>query len=419
MEEATGALVGTLPVVREIAKGAPVEGNFNARALGKAYSEGWNKGLRDGWQTFKTGKSDLDVLFGKGKDQAVGESNVVDRSIIDYVQNIHGALKAPIKRFAYTLAMEKQFDWAIRNGVDAGNPLVQTQFSNRAYMKANATIFLQDNVFNDAWKTAMGSMERSKTNPGVGKAAATAAKIAVPVTKVPTNMVGEGIEYTTGLATGSWKIAKAARAGFETLNAEQKDVIMRNLKKGTLGAGGLAALLGYFTAKDSPVKFGGFYQPGEKRKNSDVPAGAVRVFDVDVPSFLLDHPVFQAFQVGATTYRVSQAKMRKGDRDAMGWDTGFGAAALGLIDETPFGREDVEAGQIIGGDPAERSYRWGEFVKGLVVPQAVDYAARKTDTDSKGETIPRKAKTVGQHIESGIPGLREDLPKRKIDHSER
>jgi hypothetical protein len=411
MEEAVGGLVGKLPAVREIAKGAPAEGSFNSRALAKAYKEGWMKGLPDAWQTFKTGKSDLDVLYGAGKDQGIGESNVVDKSIVDYVQNIHGALKAPIKRFAYSLAMEKQFDYAIRNGIDAGNPLVQVQFSNRAYMKANATIFLQDNVFNDAWKTALGSMERSKTNPGVGKAAASAARIAVPITKVPTNMVGEGIEYTTGLATGSWKIARAARAGFETLSPEQKDVIMRNLKKGTIGSGGLAALLGYFTAKDSPVKFGGFYQAGEKRKKGDVPAGSMRVFDVDVPSFLLDHPVFQAFQVGATTYRVSQAKMKKGDKDAMGWDTGLGAAALGLIEETPFGREDVEFGQIIGGNPAERQYRWGEFVKGRLDPAAAQFAAKKLDTDSKGKAVKRKERTVLEHVESGIPVLRENLKR--------
>lgn len=419
IEEATGALIGKLPIVREIAKGAPVEGDFNSRALGKAYAEGWNKGLRDAWQTFTTGKSDLDVLYDKGKDTGIGESNTADRSIIDYLQNIHGALKAPVKRFSYTLAMEKQFAWAVRNGVDAGNPLVQAEFSNRAYRKAQANIFLQDNVFNDMWKSALGTAERNKKAPTTGKAAAAALRIAVPITKVPTNMVGEGIEYTTGLATGSWRIARAARAGFETLDEDQKDVIIRNLKKGTLGAGGLAALLGYFTAKDSPVKFGGFYQPGEKRKKNDVPAGSVRVFGEDVPSFLLDHPVFQAFQIGATTYRVKDSKIRKGDRDAAGWTTGLGAAALGLIDETPFGREDVEAGQIIGGDPSERQYRWGEFVKGLVVPQGVQTLATDTDKDRKGNVIPRKEKTVGEHVESGIPGLREKLPKRDITHSNR
>lgn len=419
IEEATGAMIGRIPVVREIAKGAPVEANFNARALGKAYQEGWSKGLRDSWQTLKTGKSDLDVLFGKGKDQAIGESDVVDRSIVDYIQNVHGALKAPIKRFSYTLAMEKQFDWAIKNNVDAGNPLVQTAFSNRAYRKAQANIFLQDNVFNDMWKSALGTAEHSKTSPGVGKVVGTAARIAVPVTKVPTNMVGEGIEYTTGLATGSWKIAKAARAGFETLTPEQKDVIIRNLKKGTLGAGGLAMILGYFTAKDSPIKFGGFYQKGEKKKKNDVPFGSVRVFGEDVPAFLLDHPLFQTFQIGATTFNVAQSKLRKHDREAQGWLSGMGAAAMGLVDETPFGHEDVEMGEIIGGDPSERQYRWGEFVKGLVVPTAVDYAAKKLDEDKKGKTIPRKPTTVLQHVESGIPGLREKLPKRDINSSHR
>ena len=419
LEDAVGALYGKLPVVREIAKGSPVESGFNTRALAKAYSEAWSKGLRDAAQTLKTGQSDLDVLFGKGKDDAVGEGSVVDRSIIDYVGNIHGALKAPLKRFSYTLAMEKQFDHAIRTEADAGNPAVQTAMSNRAYRKAQANLFLQDNVFNDAISAALGTVEHSKTAPGIGKAVGTAARIAMPIRKVPTNMVGEGIEYSTGLATGSWKIAKAARAGFETLTADQKDVIMRNLKKGTLGAGGLAMLLGYFTAKDSPIKFGGFYQAGEKRKKGDVAAGSMSIYGVELPSFLLDHPIFQTFQVGATTYRVANSKIRKGDRDAQGWLSGAGAAAMGLVDETPFGRTDVELGKVIGGDPSERQYQWGEFVKGLVVPQGVQTAAQMTDKDRKGEPVKRKADTVMEHVESGIPGLRQTLPKRKIDHSER
>lgn len=412
IEDAIGALYGKLPVVREIAKGAPIEGGFNSRALAKAYTEAWTKGLRDAAQTLKTGKSDLDVLYGKGKDGAVGESDVVDRSIIDYMGNIHGALKAPLKRFSYTLAMEKQMDAAIKTGADAGNPLVQVAMSNRAYRKAQANLFLQDNVFNDMWKSALGTAEHSKTAPAIGKAVGTAARIAVPITKVPTNMVGEGIEYTTGLATGSWRIAKATRAGFETLTPDQKDVIIRNLKKGTLGAGGMAMLLGYFTAKDSPIKFGGFYQPGEKRKKSDIPAGSMSIYGVNLPSFLLDHPLFQTFQIGATTYRVANSKIRKGDREAQGWLSGAGAAALGLVEETPFGREDVEAGQIIGGDPSERQYRWGEFVKGLAVPQGLDYIAKKTDTDRKGRPVQRKERTVLEHVESGVPGLREELKKK-------
>jgi hypothetical protein len=242
--------------------------------------------------------------------------------------------------------------------------------------------------------------------------AGTLVRVAIPIRKVPTNIIGEGIEYTTGLATGSWRLAKAYRAGFETLTWDQKDLIARNLKKGTLGAGGLAALLGYFTAKKSPIKFGGFYQAGEKRKNNDIPAGSMSVYGVVLPSFLLDHPIFQTMQIGATTWRVKESRMKKGDSEAEGWATGLGAAALGLVEGTPMGREDIELGKMIGGTPAEKTYAWGEFIKGRSVPALSQFIANKTDKTHKGEPIQRQEKTILQHIESGIPGLREDLKKR-------
>ena len=266
--------------------------------------------------------------------------------------------------------------------------------------------------------------------------AGTVMRTAVPVTKVPTNVVGEAIEHAVGLGTGSWNLARAFRAGFDTLSPDQADTIMRQMKNGTLGAGGLALLLGYFTAKNSPIKFGGFYQPGKKQQPGDVPYGAARVdapffadnlpmygqnmplYGQNIPSYLLDHPLIQTLQLGQTVYNVANSKIRKKDQGPAGLATGVWAGLLGLVDETPFGREAGDAGHILTGNPGERQYYEGEFMKGLVIPQGINYLAQKMDSKD-GKPVQRQTTTIPEHIQSGIPYLREQLPERKINTTKR
>jgi len=46
----------------------------------------------------------------------------------------------------------------------------------------------------------------------------------------------------------------------------------------------------------------------------------------------------------------------------------------------------------------------------LLVPQLLQYAASVSDKDEKGNVNPRKPATAMQHIETGIPGLRQQVP---------
>lgn len=402
IEEVAGAGLGK--VLPDVFNKAPRQGGFNSRAEAEAITSVWTKGIADAKQKLTTAKSDLDVLFGKGASGKVRESDVIPQSLIDFFGNLHGALKAPIMRSEFERSMVKRMDHAIREGVDVSDPLVQTKIAMDAYKDSQRAIFMQDNVLSKAFNTMVASLENSKVNDGrsaVGKTIATAARLVFPIVKVPTNIVAEAAEYAVGSITGSVEAAKAFKDGIKDLSPEQADKIARQLKKGSLGAAAL--LIGYYNRD----KFGGLYQQGEKRKKEDLKPGEVQAGPMKVGRALTHSSLMEVMQIGATVGRIEDQKV-KGKGTPL--HEAVGEATLGLLEELPFVRTPIELGKLF--DPKERAYTGGELVKGLVVPQAVSQAAQEMDRDAKGNPISRKPSTVLEHVETGIPGLRENVRKR-------
>ena len=118
-----------------------------------------------------------------------------------------------------------------------------------------------------------------------------------------------------------------------------------------------------------------------------------------------------AAQIGATIRRVADSKLRKRDKNTQGLSHGAMAAAVGLADATPFVREMTEISKLM--NPYERDQWLAEMAKSMVVPQGVQSLADWLDKNDKGETVKRKPTTITQGIESGIPGLRKNVPKAK------
>lgn len=410
LEEALGAGLGKIPGVSEVAARSPIEAGLSPRAESKALSEGFSKGMRDAAQTLRTGHSDLDLLYGK--------VDVMPKAVIDFFGHLHGALKAPTKRNAFERAMAKQFEFGIRNGVDVTDPMVQTAYAIKAYREANRSIFLNDNRVVTAWKRAVSALEEKNKATGQptagGKAAATAAKMLLPIVKVPTNIVAETLQYSTGLVTGSAKLANALRKGVDKLPPDEADLIMRHLKKGSIGAA--VMLLGYL----NPEVVGGYYQQGQKRHPDDVKFGTVRLYGTDIPSFLLHNPLLETLQIGATIRRVSESKLKKKDPDEQGLTAGVMAGALGLVEEVPFMREMIELNKLF--NSREKNAFAGEMAKSFVVPQLIQNIANMTDKDEPTvwnilmgqDTVRRAPETIVEHIETGIPGLRQTV-EEKID----
>lgn len=404
-EELVGGGLGKLPFVSEVAARAPREGGFNTKAEAKALTDAWMKGMKDARDKLFKGETDLDVTGGK--------RNVIPHHWLDIFGSMHGALKAPVVRAEFARSFEKRTAHAAANGIDITDPAVQIRIGLEAYRDSQRAIFQQDNRVVQIWNTAMRQLEQpSKVTGRVSlgnKALQTVAKTIFPIVKIPTNIVAEAFQYATGTVTGSARLAKAFKSGIETLKPEEADLIMRELKKGTLGSA--VMLLGFFASQ----AIGGFYQPGQRRKDGDVKPGTVRVGNVDIPSYLLHNPLVDQLQVGATIGRVANSKLRHKDRETQGLPAGVAAAALGLIEEVPFATGTEQMHKLF--TPNERMDYVGELARSRVEPQFMQWVAQQGDRASyipPSEVRQRKPESFGQEMEMGIPGLRQNVPlKRK------
>lgn len=376
-------------------------GGVNLRAEVKALTEGLTSGMRDAWQVLRTGHSELDLLYGKKMD--------LPQDFLDVFGNIHGALKAAVKRAEFARSFEKRALSYAKQGVDVTDEFVQTKIAIEAYEDASRSIFMQKNIVANAIDRGLQSLEEVNKTTGkvpVGKKAlSTLVRVALPIKRVPTNIVAETMEYAMGTLTGSAKLAKAYREGISKLSPEEADLIMRHLKKGNLGA---AVLLTGFLV---PTMFGGFYQPGEKRKKGEIKADEARINGVDIPSQALHFPLAVDAQLGATIARVADSKLRKKDKDTQGLTGGAIAGALGLADSTPFIREMTEIEKLR--NPQQRGKAGSAFLASLIIPQGIKEIAQFMDKDAEGNPIQREPTTTTEAIEAAVPGLRQNVPVKK------
>ena len=399
IEEAVGGVVWSRILPRQIVDRAYREAGFNVRAEAKAISDGFMKGIGvDFLQVLKTGKSDLDVLFGKWS---------LPPEAAEFFGQLHSSLKTVPKRAEFARSFEKRIANKIKDGITI-DAMVELQTAVEAYKDANRAIFLQDNFVSDAYTRMVNALEQSKSHPDAGKFAAAGLKFLIPFTKIATNIVGETVTYSAGSVIGAGKLALVMRKGLDNVTPEQADSIMRNFKKGSFGIA--LMVIGYL----NPQAVGGYYQPGEKRKKGDIAPGSVKIFGVEIPKWLLHNPLLETLQLGATIRRVQDTYVKK-DGTTKGIGEGAIAASFGLVEENPFVGEAIRVDKMFA-SKAERNYFLGELAKGTVDPAIVQEIANWTDTDWSGgvfsKPTPRKEKTIMEHVKSGLPGLRQTLEKK-------
>lgn len=394
IEEGIGGAVSA--AIPKLAKQAEGEGGFNVKAEAKAIRMAFTKGMQDSYETLKLGtrggkgKSDLDIVFGK-KDALPPEA-------IDFFGQLHSAIKAPVKRAAFERSFEKRIARNIKNGVDVSDPMVQTKIAMEAYKDGQRAIFMQDNFVSDSYRNWVNLLEKSQKYPTLGKSAASFFQWMVPFVKVPTNIVGEVGTHVAGVPIGVTKLLHASfTKGIEHLAPEEADMVMRNLKKGSLGVAAL--LIGYF----NPNNFGGYYQKYEKRDEGDIQAGEAKMFGVTIPKWLLHSPIFETMQLGAT---VRRAKDKMVHGIPQGITEGMWAGTLGLAEEEPLLDQPMRFAKIFESQK-ERTYYLGELAKSTIAPMLLQNIAKWIDPAEK-----RKPETIWEHIEMGIPGLRENVKEK-------
>ncbi len=299
-ESAAGSVWKNIPGFSKIAAMAPREGaGFNTTAEAKAFGDGITKGFADAWEIFKTGKSEADWLHGT-KD--------FPRDWMSLVGESHAAAKAPAVRAEMTRSFINRMDSALAKGVDVTHPEVMLALQAEAYQDSLRSKFQQANRAVTGINNMIANFRAKDASPA-SRGLGLALELALPVKRIPTNLVAEAMQYATGLFTGNAQAILALRRGVETLRPEQAESIMRQLKKGSIGAAVMA--LGYY-GKDW---VGGYFSK-DKRPESDVKEGAVRTPYGDISSTFLHNPLLEILQFGATVRRA-EISVKKGEQKGL------------------------------------------------------------------------------------------------------
>ena len=400
VEELTGGVLSYIPGIDRISERAPSEGGgLNLSAEVKALSQFWQKATADDiWQELKTGKTSLDTLYGR--------KGSAPPSLLDFIGNLHGALKVLPKRAEFFRRVEKITQWAQDHNLDINDPRVQATIAGKAYDASLRAILMQDNAVTSAYNAFLSYLE-SKGATGI----AAGFRFMLPIVKVPTNFAAESLAYTPGgLAYNTIQLFrlltdedKMGRSAMDNLTAHDMDNVMRGLKKGSIG---LALMAVGFGLRNQIT---GYYRPG-KRKAGDPDLGSAKVGNVTIPAWLAESPALAALQLGATMGHVSDHYNMKGVSGGLISGLAYGTA--GIVKNTPFISEAADL-ERAARSPESLNVKAGELTGQLMIPLLASQIA--VARDPKG--YDRKAQSFTDAIKLQVPGLREQVgsaPRRRF-----
>lgn len=406
-DSAMGALINKLPVIGEIAEGAPREGGtagLTPEHIAKGYVEGWVYAADQAWNVLSTGKTDAEVLEGAERGE---------RSFINYLVNTHALLKLPAFAQEYKISLRTRTAFEIEKHGEAymADPINQIRVNNEAVRDGLRAKFSQDNFVVKGFRMLDRYFKTRQDHPDAGKIISGVMNFLFPIVKIPSNFFAESATYSNlglGLPRAAVKTIQAMRTGIEKLTPEQKDSIIRHWKKGSLGGG--LMLAGYYLRND----IGGYYQPGKQDK-SKPEFGGIRVFGHDLPRWTIHMPILEPLHFGATIGHVMDHLNAK-THEGPGVTEAVMLAATGLLDEVPYVSGARSASELLSPD-GRGAYARGETVKSMVVPRLVQDIAELIDRDTHGNVIKRKTETIPQHIKAALPILRQTLPARNVNTS--
>jgi len=414
--EIAGAGLRRIPIIRDIAALSRQQARGNVGKDIKIYSKGLYDGVKEFKNiAFKLGRSQLDLEYGNGSKIPLGP--------LDFFGKVHEAFKNPTKLANFKLAFERYMDWAARtaktNGekFDYNDPVLQQKAAIEAFKEANRSIFMQDNKIVKQFNLFVSNLRKSE-NLGT-KIVGAALQEFLPIVKIPTNIVAEVFEYQFGAFTGASKVIKAMKNGLEKLSPEEADVIMRQLKKGSVGLAAMAI------GAALPDVFGGFYRKGVDKDEEAPDYGGIIIGGQKIGKNFLHNPAFVAFQIGATVRKIWDDSIDESSEFGDKASTFAGAAVeaqLGILEELPFVSFSRNVGQYF--DPNKKGANIGGIVKSNI-PGFVQEFAQATDIPDgtpldglisllgyKDKVTKRVADDFTSQIESGLPVFRQQLEEK-------
>jgi hypothetical protein len=392
-------LLSHVPVVKEISKLAPSEGGFYTSSLAKAYVKGVTQGMRDAYDVWKKGGSDIKELY--------NTRNPEPYHWTQFFGMLHEIEKSPLRRAAFELSLDKRIRNGIKNGIDVADEATSLRMMMDAYKDSNRALLLEPNKGAEWIRSLSSKLEAKDKATGrvslLGKAGATMVRTEIPIATVPLNFAKQTLEGVFGLPLGAGRAASAWFRGFDELakHPEEADAIMRNLKNGSVG--GAIALYAFLDGYYGWNHFGGYFEPGDKRRTDDAKFGTVKFGNYWIPTVLLHHPLLEVGMLANTAGRLMRPKTKK----QASVPAVVIASLLGLMEHSPLGSEAMEFSKMAYG-----AARWDaidKHVASYIGAQGLKNLAEWTDT----ETARRKPRNLVEHIEMGIPGLRQNVPKER------
>ena len=241
------------------------------------------------------GEGTKNLFTGYEKDsnkaiQAVSKATDKLSYILGFIGRSHSAAKTFSGRFSFAAGFMARLEGAIAAGEDISQGNKILEIAHESYLDWERGKYQQSNAVSDLWNKWMNSLTERETGDRLklAKAAQTLAKTEVAITRVPVNILHEGIvEYTFGAFKAAYMAAKEVgkikgdikQEGIMPHEAEFKEelkkrvsqmdekqaaTIVRCFTKGGLGLGLYAIAL-----ISGAIKFGIFPHLGQKKHKDE------------------------------------------------------------------------------------------------------------------------------------------------------
>lgn len=374
------------------------------RQFGDFDSESWKKAVKD-----ETGREKL--LRRMDNTQY----------IVNFVGRAHAAEKNFSARFSFANGFISRLEYAVKNGVDISHPDKILEIAHESYFDWEKGKYQESNWITDGWNSITNALEKlggdkniaAKSGKVLGTSLAYLMRSDIAITRVPVNMIREGVlEYTVGAITGSVMAAReylkakkiVLQDGYtekgsaefkqelseqlQKIDPEKAATILRSFRKGGFGLGLYAlAALGH-------AAFGGWAHKGQtaedakKKKREaetgvpELETGGIQVGDYKFPEWaskVIEHtPAFYPLGFGLGLAKVYGNNIADGRSDVASATNSIMAQVNHLINSIPqAGVYTYFGGQVL--DRIKPSSQWD-------------------DVDQDGNPMKRHAFSVADHF---------------------
>lgn len=421
-EQAVISALRIIPAINRIAQGSRRYGGFNSHAEWEAFKSTFSKDTRQQmWQAATKGTINIDKFreLAQVSLDDVGNEAKLDRPVRDFVTRLHAALKTPLKinEFTRSTILRTQAEVAehIANGKSpaeavrlANSPEAQTRIGTAAYVDAQRAVMLGNNKLHDGLERLLRAGKEGDSL--IGKGLAHGTELLLPVRKVPLNIGAEALEYGLGLGNAG---AKLLKVGVKNLDADERDYILRNLSKQTIGL-----VLGYLTVKG--LIAGGGYFTNDKRdyeNGKPYPLSIKFAGEGKHPALaetllhtLTHTPALDIVQAIAN-YQKLVGRGQTGGEAVTHTAEGFAnehAPMFKLGDDFIRAMAEQKRGSSAYQSKADKMA--DNIIKGFVIPGVVSSTATIADNLRNPDVTNRKTTNLKEVLQAGIPGAREQLP---------